>query len=764
MIEQIMHERKTDVDQNQDRNVKPKSLVLKLDDPSVVRRSHPIPITSKVISHPTDSTGTRVPCDTILPPSLAAESADQQLAFLENVKAVLDSQEGASHQKIKTSPLVIPRKPFSYSSSTPDRFTPKSVDSLTAEYDSRFDFNQSGYSTVESSYRASPTSEITPAAWAAMSSFEAPILEAEDTEEKIAYLLQKAPDDVLSFHESSSVYLDDESHLVFVRDIVSMWNMPFRGNAHIVLGVSPPRTGPPSQADLKGIPPNHKREDDFYQSLFSKIPTNNMPDFKYSESECGGKIYGVFTISSSRGRGEPCILIQTAGSKLSNTTGDIWCRKLSKNTPATTEQLRSIVFRWFEGTPCGPPEEVFSSFSTTDKFDDLTYSESQSQETSMETVFPVDKFLQAADNFDKKRSYCLVTNCNTKAVSGRLLHSIGYLPWLKVFDFDVASSKTGVLAAAHDGLKRRRNVCITTWMEEVRPLNHFSTEWFFPRGYQNKRESVCDEDDRQWNRKAGKKVDSHCQVLVEYCMARTPLTVVVLWYAQKGDIAFLDRFMRRLEDSLGSEMHAVLCYDKIVPDEKGVVESLQKILRMGMIDGLPLGVVCGTFERLFSEEPLQALICRQRSEYCLPTYDKSNNPQISVVDAAWLSSGLDVLYLNDPHTSGNINDSSLGQEFYRGGVLSWYEIRVHRFDVERDSEQTFISCIDSHINKAKSALLVLNHAPGSGGSTLAKRVLWEVHRKGKSPCASVISLENIKETVKQVDFLAENTSSSGTLN
>ena len=711
--------------------------------------SPPIPISGKCLSHSEIT-------NPALPSSHFVESADQKLrSFMDDVRAGLPQETTFQEETDIHIRRAQSQRQYSVMSTPPDVFSPKSADSLTGEFDFRFDLNQSGcsISTAPSSHRASPTSDIAPETWLNMT---APVLEVEDNEDSIVRLIQKAPDDLLEFHESASMYIDVDNPLAFVQDIVSMWNMPFRGKAYIVLGVSPPRTGPPSQKDIKGIPPDQRRDNRFYQQLFSQVKCNSGPDFIYKEEDFDGKIVGVFTISNSHGRGEPCIFQSDEDRHLIE---DIWCRSLSKNVLATG-QLRSTIYKWFQGDLSSLVEGDTASFPITDaRLYDMRLTESTSGETTPtpEEAFPVEKFLQATDYFDKKRSYCLVTNCHAKSGSGRILNPIGFLPWLKVFDFDLASGKTGVLAACQQGLKKRRNMCITTWPEEVRPLNYLSTEWFFPRGYNNKRESVCDGDDRQWNKKAGKKVDSHCQVLVEYCMARTPLTVVVLWYPHKGEIAFLDRFMRKLEDSLGSEMHAVLCCDKIAPEEKGVVDTLQKILRMEVIENLPLSVVCGTFQKLFSDEPSQALICRQRSGYSLPTYDQTNDPGISDVDAAWLASGLEVLYLNDPHTSGDVDDTSLGQEFYRGGALSWYEIRVQRFDVRRDSEEKLITSIDNHINKAKSALLTLNHAPGSGGSTLAKRVLWEVHRMGKAPCASVASVEHIKETVRQVDFLAEKT-------
>ena len=552
----------------------------------------------------------------------------------------------------------------------------------------------------------------------------------------ISRLLQRAPSNTLTFKASAYDNVDS-----FMTDIVSMWNTPYRGDAFIVIGVDTRR----QSRDLIGLPKTEMKDNSYHQAMFDDTLFNYRPDFIYEEKDHEEKVYGLFTIRTSRGRKLPCIceiLLTAKQSELQH--GQIWFRQLSTNTIATKVNLAEI-YEWFE-EGSGNLQEASETLPT--------MTDAATDTGDREEALPLARFLKATDNFNKGRAYCLVTNCQEKAKS---LHAIGLLPWLKVVDFDVKSGSTGVLSACKAIISKRRSFYMSTWTEEVRPLSHAGTEWFFPRGYVDKQESLCDEDDRKWIRQTSKKIEGHCQDLVEYCLARTPLTVVVLWYCQPGQINFLHRFLSKLEENMGSDMNAVLCYNRISRDEESIVTTIEKVMRMEIIEALPLQEICSTLERMFSSERSQNSICEQKSEYQLPTYDHSNNPAISAVDAAWLKTDLDVLFLNDPHTSGDIDDNQLGQEFYRGGRLSWYEISTYRYDVHRKVEQSIVECIDRHIREAKTAVIILKHAPSSGGSTLAERVLWETHLCSKAPCVRVNSIDHLGDTVARVRFITENT-------
>ena len=95
-------------------------------------------------------------------------------------------------------------------------------------------------------------------------------------------------------------------------------------------------------------------------------------------------------------------------------------------------------------------------------------------------------------------------------------------------------------------------------------------------------------------------------------------------------------------------------------------------------------------------------------------------------DALWFEQELEILYL-DAGTKPPV-DRLLGRDFLLGAPISWYELGLH-YDVDRDQAVRLHRQVESELKGKKSVRLMnLYHAPGAGGSTVAKRLMWDCHR------------------------------------
>lgn len=132
-------------------------------------------------------------------------------------------------------------------------------------------------------------------------------------------------------------------------------------------------------------------------------------------------------------------------------------------------------------------------------------------------------------------------------------------------------------------------------------------------------------------------------------------------------------------------------------------------------------------------------------KYMLPKSDEKNLPKIDEPSAAELREDLEVLFLQNPYRKGNdgvYTTEELEKEgdlFFQGGNIPWYvfyEAGAGHFDAERDLTTVIVSKIKtSFIDQFKSGKIILYHAPGSGGTTIGQRILWEL--KSTTPCAQV---------------------------
>jgi tetratricopeptide (TPR) repeat protein len=96
-------------------------------------------------------------------------------------------------------------------------------------------------------------------------------------------------------------------------------------------------------------------------------------------------------------------------------------------------------------------------------------------------------------------------------------------------------------------------------------------------------------------------------------------------------------------------------------------------------------------------------------------------------DQRWLKEELDILYL---HT-GLAPPESLtlpGEDFIRGAEIGWYDLNINA-DVERDKMPRVQDQLDSDLRARRTSRVNLYHLPGAGGTTVGRRLLWNLHWK-----------------------------------
>ena len=89
-----------------------------------------------------------------------------------------------------------------------------------------------------------------------------------------------------------------------------------------------------------------------------------------------------------------------------------------------------------------------------------------------------------------------------------------------------------------------------------------------------------------------------------------------------------------------------------------------------------------------------------------------------------IENDMNLIHRNLLNTSGNDE----GDAFYRGNEASWFDISYHR-DVTRaaykDTWHERIKSKINHLHSSSSSIIWLYHKPGGGGSTMAKRIMWD---------------------------------------
>ena len=550
------------------------------------------------------------------------------------------------------------------------------------------------------------------------------------TEDRLKILMSKPPGKALKFNPEQ--YYDNPAF--FTRDIVSMWNTPNRETSYIVIGVVGFST--PTH-DLVGLKQPQKI-DAVFQDKFLHSNFSYKPPFRYSETTLDGKRYGVIVIPSSQGYSDdvddegPCYAEN-------NNTDGLWHQGdillcAPENAVCGTKGVGKII-KWFSAGQ------------------NLNQQQSRHKDPfSEESRKAWELFKSQIGEFNDRKAYSLVVSrCTTEV---KHLKALGNINWCKVWDFDPEGRDNGALNVCEPVMESR--IKVSTWKDEAEDsLSDTSTDWVFVRGLMSRDDSmVPTRKAKEWASQVKLPLDDHCKQLMRYCETR-PLTVVILWYDNFDYIPHLHRLLMKIDDSVpGTEF--VLCMAKVpgCEDYKASIHSLCEQFDINKVVEISLDRLC--YEMSCCGSAFQP---NQDTRYQLPVAEGTGNSKITERDYSWLHQEMDILYKELSHNTqhrpySHDQPQEQDKEFFRGGLLEWNDAHMGTCDAKRSIYDEVMKQLNGFIGKGTSTVVTIYHEPGAGGTTLSRRILWDIH--DTTPCVSLTGTTlNVNEVAERIMFLYE---------
>ncbi|KAK3608306.1 hypothetical protein CHS0354_030756 [Potamilus streckersoni] len=573
--------------------------------------------------------------------------------------------------------------------------------------------------------------------------------QAKEKQKLLETLINQQESRDLIFYPSDSFY--SKNHLRFMLDLVSMWNTPHREKSHIVLGVE---VKSPLPHDLPGI--KASCTDDYYHKIFLTTFFTMQPQFTYFEVYFNDKLFGIIEILSSCNHGQPSIVcIGQDLEDISVEKGQLWFRPHNhREVCDPTSLVFGDIYRWFLN-PRSPPLadrqlEVVEKKDNSPKVGGSSpklslgsNKTSEFEQIKFSCVSPgttVNEFLSVVDNF-KKPHYVLISGGVSSTI--KHLEGLSHVPWIAVYDFDIYSRDSGLLNANEDFIERKRSLRITTWDQNPPGMSERGTLWCFMRGARHICNSRTDNTDgerietvREWLKKVRNGLECHCDQLARFADDYAILTLVVLWPQNDHIAPFIHKFIERIDEKLNASPKIVICLSHELSGDHA--QSSLKLLTSENEENvhiikLDTETLClGILNHLKNQH-------QHEIKYELPTADGSPDPGLTDKDAVWLRDDLDVLFLSSPYTRDATDVEALSEEeeqFFKGGTLHWFAwYGLNQLDIERDLLEPICRSINESVRSQKSTVVKLLHAPGSGGTTLAQRVLWKFHTQ--IPCLQI---------------------------
>ena len=492
-------------------------------------------------------------------------------------------------------------------------------------------------------------------------------------------LIKRSESEILDF--KADCYDLSCSRNKFIKDIIAMANTPRGHSAHIVLGVR-------WSADSGGAVVGMKKQidDNEYQNAFGSNPVQPTPRFTYTPLKFADKNVGVIEIPIQKdGPYTPVKDYNLRRNKTETTAPDealiagvIYFRRGTQNSRAVGAELSRVV-NWFISSDIGTPEAG---------------------------IPPWKQFIEAVRGFDEDLTYLLAVDRMSSEISGPV-SGLGLLPWRAVIDFDPNSESSGLLGLIGGTLGQHRVI-----HQAVRGQRQVQrdpgTHWFFARGLMGREDTLSGDDYRSWLRTYKGELSRQLES-VAGSVSPSAVVAVVLWSS-----AELHRELRTLLEEIyanfGEAVEIVVVCDHASQPISDAAESIEARFIVMSHRSLVHGLHVHYADR--SGESDDACV--------LPS---GSGAPVTLERSDWLWIGEDIDLV---HRSLGMDGADSAADYRRGAGISWRDLQL-RHDCDREVTGAVRGKVESDLRRRQTVRINLFHEPGSGGTTVGRRVAWDLH-------------------------------------
>ncbi len=507
------------------------------------------------------------------------------------------------------------------------------------------------------------------------------------SESKLRELLNENVAESLTLDFKSELHRLDNDYFksLFIKDILSMTNTPREETSYIVIGV---KANPDGTMTPIGVLGDHPDDADLHKFL-NLAKVDPKPEFSYQTIRLDGLSYGVIEFP-----------LKKDGPYLPTTKFGVldpfrlYFRRGSGNDEASPHEQNQI-YHWFHSA-----------------------AESAGASPSAEVKFPHwPEFALACHYFDKDRLYLFILGPSNETPD-YVWKFLARLPLSLVLDFDPETSSAGAYKHIEPELKNIRFPHLLTLKDEYSLVPEKACYWYGARGLTERKRSLISSDAgsktdsgwRKWNRTYASALD---KLIEDFARASRglPLTVVCLWYAPEYVREVCSIIDRKFDDAV-NYVFAV--------SEAERLETLAYQFNADLVSMSLENVLCGI------PQYIEPVANSSFIEASVPRLDNTGY-FLSQSDLLWLSEDLDILH-SAIEKEEFAKDERIEGEFLKGWTISWEDLSSHA-DGDREATSNILDQVKYDLKSRTSVRYSLYHWPGAGGTTVARRVAWELHRQ-----------------------------------
>lgn len=317
-------------------------------------------------------------------------------------------------------------------------------------------------------------------------------------------------------------------------------------------------------------------------------------------------------------------------------------------------------------------------------------------------------FLDACHSFERERIFVLACGDDLRDICS-LLGPLGRVPWSLVLDFDPNTQAGGLCEYVRDEIESRRALHIITCEEKMSLNPARATYWYAARGLAGRSSTFPKgEEWLDWKLKYNRPL---AELLTEVASSsgEQPVTFLNLWH----NPSYVRKICDLLTDTFGDRLEIVFATPSLEP--------ILEISKEYSARTFPLEAtqIAAGLEKLFRRVSIQEDL----------TYLPSANNRRAAIDpkdVAFLQEEITLVHLGVGIDEEQEDDRS--SSFLQGEKITWFELSLHK-DVSRTKTDDLRSRVEGDLAKRLTTQFNLYHRPGGGGSTVARRIAWDLHHR-----------------------------------
>ena len=487
-------------------------------------------------------------------------------------------------------------------------------------------------------------------------------------QETLGMLLNSTEGNFLDFKVKQYKFDTEHQTSGFIKDIVSMANTPRNESAYIVIGVAETEGRP-----IRLVGTNeHIDPSELDRQLQDRI--NSVPALEYHVVEHEGREIGIYEIKLDYSG--PFVATKKFG-RLN--PGAINFRRNSQNVVATSKQDIDRITKWFNGIEDPVQPQYIDS-------------------TSWQPLY------RACDGFDDRRTYIGVIDENVQATDDDW-NAFAKLGWDLIIDFDINTDQTGGYFKSSEALGKMRSLKLTPLDNELPVIGPGASLWVAARGVSSRPTTVQVTSWREWHREKLTNLRRATEGVARISGVK-PTTMIVFG----GESSFVRTVCEQVDDSFRDRVNFVFAHS-----EKNIYSESIEIFN-GEYVPISFGDACRHIGELR----------RSSSETTAIEVPKMEGgvAQIPPDRARWIEEEFDLVHL-PTHTSTEDTQNEI-KNFHHGNEISWYGLNAG-IDIHRDGLEEIERRVRDGLAARSVRRVDLSHWPGAGGSTLSRRLAWNIH-------------------------------------